>query len=399
MKKCKKVVFYSYVNSGNRGCEAILKSTYDILGLGKDQNETLIFTDDVEGDTKCGIDKYGKLFSIPYIYNHQFKPLTSVFPRFLRTLKIDKNALWKYKYNRYASEFTSDTLALSTGGDIYCYDDSDWLTYLNNLALKKGAKTVLWGCSIEKSRITDFVKEDLKKYSLITVRESITLNNLKEMGITDNVKMFPDPAFKLKPETADIFEWGKMGKVLGINISSHIIKDQKVYKEFIRFVNHVLETTEYSVLLIPHVFWEDEDDLKMLSDFSKELTLKDKVYLVDRAYSSQELKYIISKCTMYMGARTHSVIAAYSMFVPTVALSYSIKSRGIARDIFGDEKNYTLKISNQTTFDELWDSFQFLEKNQGQIKQYLENELPKYIEKIDSEKEVIEKLFGGKYEK
>lgn len=129
-----------------------------------------------------------------------------------------------------------------------------------------------------------------------------------------------------------------MGKVLGINISSHIIKDQKVYKEFIRFVNHVLETTEYSVLLIPHVFWEDEDDLKMLSDFSKELTLKDKVYLVDRAYSSQELKYIISKCTMYMGARTHSVIAAYSMFVPTVALSYSIKSRGIARDIFGDEK-------------------------------------------------------------
>ena len=87
------------------------------------------------------------------------------------------------------------------------------------------------------------------------------------------------------------------------------------------------------------------------------------------------------------------------MFVPTVALSYSIKSRGIARDIFGDEKNYTLKISNQTTFDELWDSFQFLEKNQGQIKQYLENELPKYIEKIDSEKEVIEKLFGGKYEK
>ena len=29
--------------------EAILESTYDILGLGKDQNETLIFTDDREG--------------------------------------------------------------------------------------------------------------------------------------------------------------------------------------------------------------------------------------------------------------------------------------------------------------------------------------------------------------
>lgn len=51
---------------------------------------------------------------------------------------------------------------------------------------------------------------------MITVRESITLNNLKEMGITDNVKMFPDPAFKLKPETADILNGVRWGKYWGL---------------------------------------------------------------------------------------------------------------------------------------------------------------------------------------
>ena len=46
------------------------------------------------------------------------------------------------------------------------------------------------------------------------------------------------------------------------------------------------------------------------------------------------------------GARTHAVIAAYSSGVPTLALGYSVKAKGLAEDIFGVDTPYVLPIEN-----------------------------------------------------
>jgi colanic acid/amylovoran biosynthesis protein len=391
MKKCKKAVFYSYINSGNRGCEAILRSTYDILQLK--ENETYVFTDDIEGDTKCGIHHFVKLLKIPYIYVKQFKPLSSIIPRMLRVFKIDKNALWKYKYNRYKKLIDDETLCLSTGGDIYCYGDNDWLTYLNSMARKRGAQTVLWGCSIEKSMMDERVVQDLKNYSLITVRESITQANLASMGIKDNVVLYPDPAFKLKPEHIDIFDWEKMGKIFGLNLSVKIVQNQNLYENFKKLIRYILTETEYAVLLVPHVFWDSEDDLALVKKLYNEIGANEKLYIVDKPYNCAKLKDIIAHCDIYMGARTHSVIAAYSSCVPAVALSYSIKSRGIARDIFGSEEHLVVKVDAQTKYEDIKESFDYLKEHEAMYRTYLKEHMPEYISRIDDEQEVVEKLF------
>ena len=57
-----------------------------------------------------------------------------------------------------------------------------------------------------------------------------------------------------------------------------------------------------------------------------------------------QLKGYIAKCRFFVGARTHATIAAYSTEVPTLVVGYSIKSRGIAKDIFGSEENYVIPI-------------------------------------------------------
>lgn len=391
MKRCKKVVFYSYINSGNRGCEAILRSTCDILNTS--ENRCYIFSDDFEKDEKLGIGNYGQLIKIPYIYVGKFKPISSVFPRILRQFKIDKNALWKYKYKKSSKLIDEETLALSTGGDIYCYGDSDWLTYLNRISKGNGAKTVLWGCSIEEKLLTPEVIEDLKAYSLITVRESISEATLHKHGIIDNVKRFPDPAFKLKQEKCDIFEWNKIGKIVGINLSTHVVKSQKLYNTFKRFIKYLADETEYSVVLIPHVFWDDENDLALLKRIYTELNDNTKLYLVDKEYNCSQLKYIISHCDLYIGARTHSVIAAYSTGVPALALSYSIKSKGIARDILGTEEGALLEMSEDGTYEEIRDTFTTFAEQSNEIRQKLCEVMPEYITRIDKEKECIEALF------
>ncbi len=66
-------------------------------------------------------------------------------------------------------------------------------------------------------------------------------------------------------------------------------------------------------------------------------------------YNAKELKGYISRCRAFVGARTHSTIAAYSTGVPTLAIGYSVKARGIAKDLFGTEETMFCRyqISNQ----------------------------------------------------
>jgi polysaccharide pyruvyl transferase WcaK-like protein len=47
------------------------------------------------------------------------------------------------------------------------------------------------------------------------------------------------------------------------------------------------------------------------------------------------MKWIIAQCSVFAGARTHSTIAALSSGVPTLSIGYSLKARGINRDIYG----------------------------------------------------------------
>lgn len=57
-----------------------------------------------------------------------------------------------------------------------------------------------------------------------------------------------------------------------------------------------------------------------------------------------QLKDCIARCSFFIGARTHATIAAYSSCVPTLAVGYSVKAKGIATDLFGTEKNYVLPV-------------------------------------------------------
>ena len=88
-------------------------------------------------------------------------------------------------------------LYVSVGGDMYCYEISKREAIVANSTFNRaGAKTVLWGCSIEPELLKEpEMVEDMKRYALITPRESITEQALFQAGVRDNVRRYPDPAF------------------------------------------------------------------------------------------------------------------------------------------------------------------------------------------------------------
>ena len=70
-------------------------------------------------------------------------------------------------------------------------------------------------------------------------------------------------------------------------------------------------------------------------------------------HNAMELKGYIARCRFMVVARTHASIAAYSTQVPTLVVGYSVKARGIAKDIFGTEENYVIPVQSLTKESEL----------------------------------------------
>ena len=131
------------------------------------------------------------------------------------------------------------------------------------------------------------------------------------------------------------------------------------------------------IALIPHVVWNNNDDRKPLGELYEEFRMTGRVVLIEDA-SCEELKGYISRCRMFVGARTHATIAAYSSGIPTLVVGYSVKARGIARDLFGTCENYVIPVQSLDKPDDLANGFKWLSEQEEKIRQQLEEKIPEY---------------------
>ena len=193
----------------------------------------------------------------------------------------------------------------------------------------------MWACSIDSEAITPEIREDLAEYDLITAREQITYQILKE--INPNTVRVADPAFLLERIDLPLPEGFQEGNTVGINVSPLIMKygeGSLILDNYRLLIRFILSETEMNVCLIPHVVWPYNNDLEPINILYHEFGDSERVSkIVDG--NCCELKGYIARCRFFVGARTHATIAAYSTCVPTLVVGYSVKSRGIARDLFG----------------------------------------------------------------
>jgi colanic acid/amylovoran biosynthesis protein len=104
------------------------------------------------------------------------------------------------------------------------------------------------------------------------------------------------------------------------------------YRQFSRAAVQLLVEKGATVLLVPHVLGhEGETDTAACEQLYEEL--KDKypgrLGLVRGDYNQHEIKYVIGKCDLLIGARMHACIAAVSQCIPAVCVAYSDKFLGV----------------------------------------------------------------------
>lgn len=376
---------YYHGGSKNHGCEAIVRSTSKLLG-----------TRAILWSTAPDADFAYSLNDMVSIQEDESLPLTgSESLKFRIHHKVAKSDLLhtKFSHKRLFSAVQCGDVYLSIGGDNYCYGGKEYLGYYNRIIHEKGGKTVFWGCSFEPSEMDAATAKDIARYNLITARESISYETLK--AANPNTILVADPAFVLDGVELPLPEGWKDGNTIGINASPLIMqcaKDGSVaYEAYRRLIKHILDTTDAAVALIPHVVIENNDDRVPLRNLYEEFAPSGRVLLIED-HNCCELKGYISRCRMFIGARTHATIAAYSTCVPTLVLGYSVKSKGIARDIFGTEEHYVLPVQELRNPDELANGFDWLVSNEESTRSYLKRVMPEYIQRAYTAAEAVSRL-------
>lgn len=389
----KKIYMYAHGGSGNHGCEAIVRSTIGLLEKVS-TDKIVLFSSRPDEDIKYGVSEICEVIN----EKSTFSKFSINFLSAYLKLKIKKDYLPmdKLEYRNAFNKIKKGDIALSIGGDNYCYENVERYIMLHDLALERGAKTILWGCSVEPELIENHkIAKDLSRYSLIVARESISYDALKKVNA--NTVLVPDPAFSLKYKNTDLSSTYKERKIVGINISPMVQEQETVpgitMKNYQKLIDYIINSTDMEVLLIPHVVWDKNDDRESLYNLYDIYKNSNRVHIVEDQ-NCIKLKEIISCCSFFIGARTHSTIAAYSTGIPTIVVGYSVKAKGIARDLFGTDKNFVLPVQNISNSEELLLAFQWILEHEMDIKRMLksaagENTIKKYIQVFNKMKDLI----------
>lgn len=371
-----KYYFPIHLNGGNRGCEAIAKGTALIL---KENKENLIgLCTDIKLDCLLKIDDYVTLQPMQK-KSILFRTGNKIYKNVVHDEWKQKSFVYHYEYAPFLNQMNKDDIMISTGGDMMCYNENQ-VIYTVDYLHKRGIHSILWGCSIGENNLTPHKIEALKQFSHIYARETLTQEVLANHNI-NNVLVFPDPAFVLEPVPCELPEYFSQSEVIGINLSNYVMGgfdlNSIFAKEVDSLIKYILQSTDYQILLIPHVLWEGQDD-RIISNLIKEkYNSHNRISILDSGNLNYcQIRYIISKCYCFIGARTHAVISAYSTCTPAIAIGYSIKSKGIAKDIGMPEE--TLVDSININNGKLLDAFLYAKRNASNLRKLLSTAMTEY---------------------
>lgn len=253
------------------------------------------------------------------------------------------------RYNLFAilKEFKKAKILLSGGGTLIqdATSTKSLLYYLGIIyaAKKMGLKVMLYanGMGPIKDKNIKKVKRVLNGADLITLRENISLEEIKRCEITlPYVEVTADPAFNLEAsskkraeEILKSFGIEKEEKLVAVSLRSC----KNMPKNFAEDMAYALDEIAKKGYLPVFIPMQTKADLDISVSVSSKMKYRSKV--IDCALSIPEMLAVIGKCTIACGMRLHMLIFASVMSIPMAGIAYDPKVRGFMEYL--KQKTYT----------------------------------------------------------
>jgi len=317
----------------------------------------------------------------------------------------------------YIDEVIKSDLVIDFSGDIWG-DNADFLgenrllvgLLKNRVAQLLRKPTAMLAGSpgpFNNKKLLPFVKEVYENFDLITNRDPISTELLKQNGFkSDNVQTLPCPSFLFEPLKGKAKETllkkekltNKEKPIAGFIICGWNFKKgpfdkwprkDEEYEVFAEAVEYMINELDLKVCLmshsngfpIPPAEFEllHGRDYPVIKQFQKILyergnVSKENVFALDGVYNTWETKAILGSFDMLVSGRVHAAVGALSQNVPTVIIDYghepkAHKLRGFAK-IAGVEEY----VANPTSSKDLIQKIKKCWKNKEDINKHLINQ-------------------------
>lgn len=308
------------LDSANKGCEALGYSFVEILSEILNEEFT------VYNFSNLGLGEFPNLYK-----NISFKQIQ---------LKIKDFKFATFKAMKECDLIYDVTLGDSFS-DIYSKDQiTDNLKFKEMAIFSKTPYILLpqtYG-PFKNKKIKALAKHVIKKSTLVYSRDTLSSEYIKSF-VNRDIFDATDIAFVLPYNRKDCLQKERIN--VGINISGLLWKggfstDNQfgLSVDYQKYTREILQRLEeygnYNIHLIPHVIDLNkdahDDDYKTCVKISEEFN---SITIPDPFKNPIEVKSYISEMDVFVGARMHSTIGAFSAGIPTIPFSYSRKFEGL----------------------------------------------------------------------
>jgi len=315
--------------------------------------------------------KFDKYFGIRSIKNIEFyNNKSSVGKRFFGFNPTDS----KDHFKKIISEIKKSDLIIIGGNSFMEYSENEFLrgvtsysSFIATLAILHDKPYVLYGVnghSIKNKLTKQMAKFLCENAQLVGIRDNPFKLELLKLGIKpDNLKVFTDPTFGLKPIKNQI-----LGKQLLQN--ENIPKNSKLVgicyrrlyskwtdKEFDKhaskvasFCDHIIKKLGFQILFIPNCIYQDghidEDDRRISEYIKNKMKEKNSAYVIMSDLNVDERLSIFSMLDFVITNRRHVTIFAAIHHIPFLTLGHEFTwhFESFMNDL--KSNNYFLNVRN-----------------------------------------------------
>ncbi|HPG39127.1 MAG TPA: polysaccharide pyruvyl transferase family protein [bacterium] len=235
---------------------------------------------------------------------------------------------------------------------------------------------------------------------LVLVRDNTSFASLEKLQLGTPAFVIPDTAFLLPAQdsaiSAEIAQTSRNKPVVCLSVSYQARNREKSAGAYTASMAHLIRhiTTDYQaqVVLLPNELSSSpDDDIKVGRHILEQLGETDCRLIDTEKLTAAEIKGIIRECSLVVAARYHTIVAALSLGIPTLAIAWHHKYREVL-GLFAQEEwlcNIDELSDTDLTarFDALW---QQQEKSRVKIAHYL----PQVKESIMQGGQLVQELLN-----
>ncbi len=352
---------------------------------------------------------------------------------------LEELAIAEY-YNKYnvllketpfITEVLNSDLVVDFSGDIWG-DNADFLgdnrflvgLIKDRVAQLLGKKTAMIAGSpgpFNNIQTLSFAKEVFENFDVVTNREPISIEILKEKGFNiSNTHSLACPSFLFSPsENINIknilpdynSKRPKVGFILcGWNFEEGPFdkspREDSEYDKFADVVKYLINNLGCNVYLMSHSngfpippkefklqHGRDYPIAKQLQKVLNNKGITEHLYSLDTVYNAWDTKAIIGNFDMLISGRVHGAIAGLSQFVPTVIIDYGHEPK--AHKLLGFAKVAGVEeyVASPNSVEEMTEKISHLWGNMKDVKQILKSRVEKITTDVDENFKLLTNLF------